>query len=69
MHTPLPLLTTKSLILFLILFSLVIIEDKVRDIVYEVGGQTVVNFINQTTKDGGTKYVLWHNKSTSTLSN
>jgi hypothetical protein len=41
--------------------------EKVREIVYEVGGQTIMNFINQVTKDGGTKYVLWHNKSTSFL--
>jgi hypothetical protein len=37
-------------------------KEKVRDIVYDVGGQTIMNFINQATQDGGTKYVLWRNK-------
>lgn len=49
---------------FLSIFELIKFSfaDKLRDVIYDVGGLGIVSFLNQAAKETPPRYVLWKNK-------
>lgn len=45
-----------------VIFTNLAVKDKLRDVIYDVGGLGIVSFLNQAAKETPPRYVLWKNK-------